>query len=200
MKIHQKLAISFLCFFIYSCSDSIDKKIKNLPNCSTYYIKSLVVKANATNNIGNLNFNFYLPSYDVKEHYFYLKYKNKTHFLFYSSDKKAFVKYGLSPDSPFDLLFHVSKKVENEGYEIIPDTPKYRYEMTDKEIKKELLNIIDSATIISQDKNGNILNTYSFCKNSIVNVEKRSSYMTDCFVDYYPKYKKFDSIIVNKNK
>lgn len=51
---------------------------------------------------------------------------------------------------------------------------------------------MNNGKIISQDRYGNNVKTYTFCKNSTVTLEKRNSYITDCFIDYHPKYKNFD--------
>ena len=196
MKTLISLTISFL---LYSCSNPFQKKAESLPNCSYSYIDKLVIEANSINNSGNVKFNFYLTPTSKNEHYFYLQYKNKTYFLFYSENEKQFKTKGFYLYSSSDLLIDVSKKVKNTiTFGKIKGDPEFYYEITDKEIKKEVLNMMENAKIVSQDKYGNFIKTYTFCKNSIINLKDRDDNITECFLNYYPDYKKFDSIIIKK--
>lgn len=189
--------INLLCCILFSCTNSFDKKIKTLPNCSSQYIKNISVEARKNNNIGNPTFNFILSPVHKDEYYFYLRYKNQTHFLFYSKDNSDFNKNGLHLHSPFNLLLNSSIKVKNEGYKIIPNTPEFRYEMSDEDIRRELLNILDDASVISQNRKGEILNTYPFCESSTVTFTTMESYNTACFIDYHPEFKKFNDKFSN---
>ena len=153
----------FLNFILFSCSDSFEKKIESLPDCQSHYIKNMNVKVSFYNNIGNHQFNFSLTPIDKKEYYFYLMYKDITHFLYYPKpeENKYSDKVNLYVFNSNYILFEGSKKVKNSTYDKTKKTTlEYHYEMTDKQIKKEVLNIIDSAKIISQDKYGHIIKTY----------------------------------------
>lgn len=200
IKILQNINISVLFFVFVSCNNSFQKKIDSLHSCPTHFIQNLSVEVSAINDVGNHHINFYLTPIDKNEHYFYLKYKNENHFLYYAPEERYYSKYGLYPFSANELLLANSKKVKNKFYGKIDGASEFHYQMTQDDIEKEILDLVDNAIIISQDNTGKIIRNYAFCKNSNLTLNKlniKESYKNG-IIKYYPQYKSFDSIIIEK--
>lgn len=185
----NKIHYLFIFFTLFvSCKEKFSQSLGQKKDNCTSYINRMDIFYGNSGNIDNILVRFKIDQLKKREYYYYLKYENKYHFLYYTDGRQTGNKNG-SLDFYFSQSIFKAKSVKVN----IPEINSGYYKITTNKMNEILDNIILNGTIVSQDINGKVISEYGFCKTSIVNVDqsKKNEFLKDGFVSFYPKYKDF---------